>query len=83
MLSSHRPCSDMGRCGLEQKMFRFISIDWQARELVTYLTVVELIGITTTSKEPTTRAEEDFNYYSTGTQASATAQLHDRPISPY
>ena len=57
---------------IEHKMFSFISMNWRGRPLVSYRTIIELISATTTSKGLTIRAEEDFNYYATGTKVSDT-----------
>jgi transposase len=55
---------------IEHKMFSFISMNWRGRPLVSYRTIIELISATTTSKGLTIRAEEDFNYYATGTKVT-------------
>jgi transposase len=52
------------------KMFSFISMNWRGRPLVSYRTIIELISATTTAKGLTIRAEEDLNYYETGTKVS-------------
>ena len=56
---------------IEHKMFSFISMNWRGRPLVSYRTIIELISATTTAKGLTIRAEEDLNYYETGTKVSA------------
>jgi hypothetical protein len=43
-------------------------MNWRGRPLVSYRTIIELISATTTAKGLTIRAEEDLNYYETGTQ---------------
>lgn len=55
---------------IEHKMFSFISMNWRGRPLVSYRTIIELISATTTAKGLTIRAEEDLNYYETGTKVS-------------
>lgn len=55
---------------IEHKMFSFISMNWRGRPLVSYRTIIELISTTTTAKGLTIRAEEDLNYYETGTKVS-------------
>ena len=55
---------------IEHRMFSFISMNWRGRPLVSYRTIVELISNTTTVKGLTIRAEEDLNYYETGTKVS-------------
>ena len=67
---------------IEHKMFSFISMNWRGRPLVSYRTIVELISNTSTSKGLTIQAEEDFNYYETGTKVSA-AELAAEPLSPH
>jgi transposase len=67
---------------IEHKMFSFISMNWRGRPLVSYRTIVELISNTTTSKGLKIRAEEDLNYYETGTKVSA-AELAAVPLTPH
>ena len=67
---------------VEHKMFSFISLNWRGRPLVSYRTIVELISNTTTSKGLKIRAEEDLNYYETGTKVSA-AELAALPLRPH
>ena len=55
---------------IEHKMSSFISMNWRGRPLVSYRTIIELISATTTAKGLTIRAEEDLNYYETGTKVS-------------
>ena len=68
--------------GIEHKMFSFISMNWRGRPLVSYRTIVELISNTTTAKGLRIRAEEDLNYYETGTKVSA-AELAAVPLTPH
>ena len=49
---------------------------------MSYRTIVELISNTTTTKGLRIRAEEDLNYYETGTKVSAT-ELAAVPLSPH
>ena len=67
---------------IEHRMFSFISMNWRGRPLVSYRTIVELISNTTTAKGLRIRAEEDLNYYETGTKVSA-AELAAVPLSPH
>ncbi len=67
---------------IEHKMFSFISMNWRGRPLVSYRTIVELISNTTTAKGLRIRAEEDLNYYETGTKVSAT-DLAAVPLTPH
>jgi len=55
---------------IEHKMFSFITMNWRGRPLVSYRTIIELISATTTTSGLTIRAEEDLNYYETGTKVS-------------
>ena len=67
---------------IEHRMFSFISMNWRGRPLVSYRTIVELISNTTTAKGLKIRAEEDLNYYETGTKVSA-AELAAVPLTPH
>jgi hypothetical protein len=67
---------------IEHRMFSFISMNWRGRPLVTYRTIVELISATTTTKGLTIRAEEDLNYYETGTKVTK-AELAAVPLTPH
>jgi transposase len=67
---------------IEHRMFSFISMNWRGRPLVSYRSIVELISNTTTTKGLKIRAEEDLNYYETGTKVPA-AQLAAVPITPH
>ena len=67
---------------IEHKMFSFISMNWRGRPLVSYRTIIELISNTTTAKGLRIRAEEDLNYYETGTKVSAT-DLAAVPLTPH
>jgi hypothetical protein len=55
---------------VEHKMFSFISMNWRGRPLVSYETVVQLIGATTTSKGLTIRCELDEGDYLKGRKVS-------------
>lgn len=65
---------------IEHRMFSFISMNWRGRPLVSYRTIVELISNTTTSKGLKIRAEEDLNYYETGTKVT-NAELAGVPLT--
>ena len=65
---------------IEHRMFSFISMNWRGRPLVSYRTIVELIANTTTTKGLTIRAQEDFNYYETGTKVTD-AELAAVPLT--
>jgi len=55
-------------------------MNWRGRPLVSYRTVIELISATTTASGLTIRAEEDFNYYETGTKVTK-AELAAVPLA--
>jgi transposase len=65
---------------IEHKMWSFISMNWRGRPLVSYRTIIELISATTTTSGLTIRAEEDFNYYETGTKVT-NAELAAVPLA--
>jgi len=64
---------------IEHKMWSFISMNWRGRPLVSYRTIIELISATTTASGLAIRAEEDFNYYETGTKVTK-AELAAVPL---
>jgi transposase len=64
---------------IEHKMFSFISMNWRGRPLVSYRTIIELISATTTASGLTIRAQEDLNYYETGTKVT-NAELAAVPL---
>ena len=51
---------------IEHRMFSFISLNWKGQPLVTYETVVKLIGGTRTDKGLRVRAKLDTNQYEKG-----------------
>jgi transposase len=65
---------------IEHKMWSFVSMNWRGRPLVSYRTIIELISATTTVSGLTIRAEEDLNYYETGTKVTE-AQLAAVPLT--
>jgi hypothetical protein len=67
---------------IDHRMFSFISMNWRGRPLLSYRTIVELISATTTQKGHTIRAEEDLNYYETGTKVTK-AELAAVPFTPH
>jgi len=67
---------------IEHRMFSFISMNWRGRPLVSYRTIIELISATTTKKGLTIQAEEDLNYYETGTKVTK-AELAAVPLTPH
>jgi hypothetical protein len=55
---------------IEHRLFSFISINWRAKPLRSYRTVVQLIAATTTDTGLTVRAELDENKYPKGIKVS-------------
>jgi len=55
---------------IEHRLFSFISINWRAKPLRTFRTVVQLIAGTTTDAGLTVRAELDENKYPKGVTVS-------------
>jgi len=51
---------------IEHRMFSLISMNWRGRPLVSYETIVELIGATTSTKGLSIRCELDSGTYTTG-----------------
>ena len=54
----------------EQSMFSFISMNWKGEPLVSYETIIELIGATTTKKGLKVFARLDQNEYEGGKKFS-------------
>jgi len=67
---------------IEHRLFSFISINWRAKPLTTYRTVVELIAATTTSTGLTVQADFDEGYSPTGIKVSD-AELAAVPLKPH
>jgi len=55
---------------IEHRMFSFISMNWRGRPLVSYETIVQLIGSTRTTKGLEVRCEIDEGTYVTGMKVS-------------
>ena len=55
---------------IEHRMFSFISLNWKGQPLVTYETVVNLIGGTRTATGLRVKAKLDKNYYEKGVKIS-------------
>ena len=51
---------------IEHRMFSFISLNWQGRPLISYETVLNLIGSTRTAKGLKVKAQLDPRMYETG-----------------
>jgi len=66
---------------IEHRLFSFVTTNWKGRELTDYLTVVELIGATTTKTGLTVRAEWDDEVYPIGTKITD-RDLDALPIRP-
>ena len=66
---------------IEHRLFSFITTNWKGRELTDYLTVVELIGATTTKTGLTVRAEWDDEVYPIGTKITD-KDLDALPVRP-
>jgi hypothetical protein len=66
---------------IEQRLFSFLSLNWQGQPLVSYETVVNLIGATRTKTGLRGKATLDPKVYPTGIKISnaAMAQLHLTP----
>jgi transposase len=66
---------------IEHRLFSFISLNWQGQPLVSYETVVNLIGATRTKTGLRVKATLDPKVYPTGIKISnaAMAQLHLTP----
>jgi hypothetical protein len=55
---------------MEHRLFSFISLNWKGKPLVSYETVVNLIGGTKTKTGLTVQAILDANYYETGMEVT-------------
>jgi hypothetical protein len=67
---------------IEHRLFSFISLNWKGKPLVSYETVVNLIGGTTTKTGLQVKAILDTNYYETGLAVtpSEMEQIQLRPL---
>ena len=70
---------------IEHRMFSFISMNWKGKPLVSYETVIKLIGSTKTRNGLTITAIEDDKEYATGIKHSDEdmAKLHITPHEIY
>ena len=68
---------------IEHRMFSFISMNWKGKPLVSYETVIQLIGSTETKKGFKVAVREDNNKYPTGVKFSDgdMTKLHLKPHS--
>ena len=66
---------------IEHRLFSFISLNWKGTPLVSYETVVKLIGGTTTKTGLKVKAILDTNYYETGVEVTSSEmeQIQLRP----
>jgi hypothetical protein len=55
---------------IEHRMFSFISLNWQGKPLVSYETVINLIGATRTATGLRVKAKLDTRYYEAGVKIS-------------
>jgi len=69
---SHYPSRTSKWNRIEHRMFSFITMNWRARPLTTYRTIVELIGATTTETGLTIHAQHDPEWYAKGIKISDT-----------
>jgi hypothetical protein len=67
---------------IEHRMFSFITMNWRGRPLVSYRTVIELIGATTTRTGLKIKAERDTEWYPTGVKISD-ADMAALPLTPH
>ena len=69
---------------IEHRLFSYISQNWRAKPLVSYRTIVELIGATTTKTGLSVRCELDQRAYSKGIRVSdedmAALNIHRDPF---
>ena len=63
---SHFPPGTSKWNKIEHRMFSHITLNWRGRPLVSYETIIKLIGNTTTKKGLTIKAQMDYNEYPTG-----------------
>lgn len=67
---------------IEHRLFSFITMNWRAKPLTTYRTVVELIAATTTKTGLTVQADFDEGWYPTGVKVTD-AELAAVPLKPH
>ena len=68
---------------IEHKLFAFITMNWRAKPLVSYLAIVQLIASTTTEAGLTVACQLDSNVYEKGIKVSdqEMASLNVKPDS--
>jgi hypothetical protein len=68
---------------IEHKLFAFITMNWRAKPLVSYLAIIQLIASTTTAAGLTVACQPDANAYEKGIKVSdeEMASLNVKPDS--
>jgi hypothetical protein len=68
---------------IEHKLFAFITLNWRAKPLVSYLAIIQLIASTTTDTGLTVTCQLDANAYEKGIKVSDAemASLNVKPAS--
>ena len=68
---------------IEHKLFAFITMNWRAKPLVSYLAIIQLIASTTTDTGLTVACQLDPNSYEKGIKVSddEMASLNVKPAS--
>lgn len=66
---------------IEHRLFSYITMNWRGRSLVSYRTIIELIGATTTTSGLTVKAERDTNWYPVGVKITDD-ELAAVPLTP-
>ena len=68
---------------IEHKLFAFITMNWRAKPLVSYLAIIQLIASTTTDTGLTVACQLDANSYEKGIKVSddEMASLNVKPAS--
>ena len=67
---------------IEHRLFSFISLNWRGKPLVSYETVVNLIGGTTTKTGLKVKAILDTNYYETGLEVTS-SEMEQIQLEPH
>jgi len=67
---------------IEHRLFSFISLNWKGKPLVSYETVVNLIGGTTTKTGLKVKAILDTNYYETGVEVTS-SEMEEIQLRPH
>jgi hypothetical protein len=71
---------------IEHRMFSFISLNWQGKPLISYETVINLIGATRTATGLQVKAKLDTRYYEAGVKITdeemESIKLHNHRTNP-